>query len=363
VFVGGVEYSGNSVKDEIAGYEKLIDQKVNTMGFYGQFEWKTADRLTLFLGTRYDVVNVDGVYKIGAINRDVDFNKGVFSPRFTLLYDVFPGAQLRGGYARGFRAPQAFDEDLHISSVDGEQKFVILSEELDMETSDAYTMSFNVGKNIGIVQSNFLVEGFYTKLNNQFQRVNLGQLESGAFLEETRNGSGATVSGVNLEYSISPSKFYSFQVGGTIQRAMYDEDEVLFEPEEGSTEFPSVIVSEFIRTPNTYGFLSANWTPNKKFGLDITGLYTGSMVVPLIVNEEEFIELMDTPAFFDVNLRLSYRWQLKNRFNLELSGGVQNIFDSYQRDFDTGPTRDADFVYGPLRPRTFFMGLKIGNFL
>jgi outer membrane receptor for ferrienterochelin and colicins len=363
VFVGGVEYSGNSVRDEIAGYEKLIDQNVNTMGFYGQFEWKTADRLTLFLGTRYDVVNVDGVYEIGAINRDVDFNKGVFSPRFTLLYDVFPGAQLRGGYARGFRAPQAFDEDLHISSVDGEQKFVILSEDLDMETSDAYTMSLNVGKNTGIVQSNFLVEGFYTKLNNQFQRVNLGQLESGAFLEETRNGSGATVSGVNLEYSISPSKFYSFQVGGTIQRAMYDEDEVLFEPEEGSTEFPAVIVSEFIRTPNTYGFLSANWTPNKKFGLDITGLYTGSMVVPLIVNEEEFIELIDTPAFFDVNLRVSYRWQLKNRFNLELSGGVQNIFDSYQRDFDTGPTRDADFVYGPLRPRTFFMGLKIGNFL
>jgi outer membrane receptor for ferrienterochelin and colicins len=363
VFVGGIEYQGNSVKDEIAGYEKLIDQKVNSVGFYGQFEWKAADKLTLFMGTRYDVVNVDGVYEIGNINRAVDFNNGVLSPRFTVLYELMPGAQLRGGYARGFRAPQAFDEDLHISSVGGEQRFVILANDLEMETSDAFTASLNYGKNTGIVQSNFLIEGFYTKLNNQFQRVNLGQQANGSFLEETRNGSGATVSGVNFEYSVSPSRYFSFQMGGTLQRALYDEDEVLFEPEDGTTEFPEITVSEFIRTPNTYGFLAANWTPNKKFTLDLTGIYTGSMVAPLVVNDEAFIELIDTQSFFDVNLRMAYRWQLKNKFNLELNGGVQNIFDSFQREFSTGPTRDSDFVFGPMRPRTFFIGVKIGNFL
>lgn len=362
VFVGGIEYQGNSVQDEITGYEKLIDQQVNTLGFYGQFEWKAADKLTLFMGTRYDVVTVDGVYVLGDINRAVDFNNGVLSPRFTLLYDLMPGAQLRGGYARGFRAPQAFDEDLHISSVSGEQKFVILAEDLQMETSDAFTASLNFGKNTGIVQSNFLIEGFYTRLNNQFQRVSLGQQENGSFLEEKRNGSGATVSGVNLEYNFSPSRFFSFQTGGTIQRAMYNEDEVLFEPEDGSTEFPQVSVSEFIRTPNTYGFLGGSWTPNKKLSIDLTGLYTGSMVVPLIVNDVEFIELVNTPAFYDVNLRFAYLIETKGKFNLEFSGGVQNIFDSYQREFDTGPTRDAGFIYGPLRPRTFFMGIKIGHF-
>jgi outer membrane receptor for ferrienterochelin and colicins len=363
VFVGGVEYQGNSVKDEIAGYEKLIDQKVNSVGFYGQFEWKAADKLTLFMGTRYDIVDVDGIYEIGNINRAVDFNNGVLSPRFTVLYELMPGAQLRGGYARGFRAPQAFDEDLHISSVGGEQRFVILSEDLEMETSDAFTASLNIGKNTGMIQSNFLVEGFYTKLNNQFQRVNLGQQENGSFLEETRNGSGATVSGVNFEYSVSPSRYWAFQLGGTLQRALYDETEVLFEPEEGSTEFPAVVVSEFIRTPNTYGFFNTSWTPNKKFSLDLTGLYTGSMVAPLVVNDESFIELIDTEAFYDINLRLAYRWQLKGKMNVELSGGVQNIFDSFQREFSTGPTRDSDFVYGPLKPRTYFMGIKIGNFL
>ncbi|WP_209331100.1 TonB-dependent receptor [Lunatimonas salinarum] len=363
VFVGGVEYQGNSVKDEIAGYEKLIDQNVHSVGFYGQFEWKAMDRLTLFMGTRYDVVDVDGLYEIGDLIRDVDFNRGIWSPRFTVLYELIPGAQLRGGYARGFRAPQAFDEDLHISSVGGEQRFVILSDELGMETSDAFTASLNFGSNTGLIQSNFLIEGFYTKLNNQFQRVNIGQQANGSFLEETRNGSGATVSGVNLEYTISPSRYLSFQLGGTLQNALYDEDEVLFEPEEGSVEFPAITVSEFIRTPNTYGFLAANWTPNKAFTLDVTGTYTGSMVAPLVVNDDAFIELTETPTFIDANLRMAYKWQLKNKFSLELNGGVQNVFDSFQRDFSTGPTRDSDYVFGPMRPRTFFMGLKIGNLL
>jgi outer membrane receptor for ferrienterochelin and colicins len=47
---------------------------------------------------------------------------------------------------------------------------------------------------------------------------------------------------------------------------------------------------------------------------------------------------------------------------VELSGGVQNIFDSYQDDFETGALRDSDYIYGPNRPRTFFIGLKFGDF-
>jgi outer membrane receptor for ferrienterochelin and colicins len=44
---------------------------------------------------------------------------------------------------------------------------------------------------------------------------------------------------------------------------------------------------------------------------------------------------------------------------LQLNGGVQNIFDSYQDDFDQGAMRDAGYVYGPTFPRTFFAGLKL----
>ena len=36
------------------------------------------------------------------------------------------------------------------------------------------------------------------------------------------------------------------------------------------------------------------------------------------------------------------------------------IFNNYQDDFDLGAERDAGYVYGPLRPRTYFAGLKFG---
>ena len=39
--------------------------------------------------------------------------------------------------------------------------------------------------------------------------------------------------------------------------------------------------------------------------------------------------------------------------------GVQNIFDSYQDDFDKGAHRDAGYIYGPGIPRSYFVGCKI----
>jgi len=44
---------------------------------------------------------------------------------------------------------------------------------------------------------------------------------------------------------------------------------------------------------------------------------------------------------------------------LQLNGGVQNIFESYQKDFDRGANRDSGYIYGPSLPRSFFAGVKI----
>ena len=121
----GVENQTYNTRDEIKGYNRLIDQQVNTTGFFAQYEWKPNDKFTALLGGRFDVSNVDGAYSIGGIDRTADVNVGVFSPRLTLLYKINDNLRFRGGYARGFRAPQAFNEDLHISSVGGDPLFVI----------------------------------------------------------------------------------------------------------------------------------------------------------------------------------------------------------------------------------------------
>jgi outer membrane receptor for ferrienterochelin and colicins len=43
---------------------------------------------------------------------------------------------------------------------------------------------------------------------------------------------------------------------------------------------------------------------------------------------------------------------------LQINGGMKNILNSYQKDFDKGVLRDAGYIYGPSLPRTVFIGLS-----
>jgi len=365
VITFGVENQNYDTKDEIQGYNRLIDQQVNTIGFFGQYEWKPTSKLTTLLGARYDISNVDGTYEIGGIDRTIDINLGVLSPRLTVLYRLNESIRLRGGYARGFRAPQAFNEDLHISSVGGEPSFVILSEGLEKETSNAFSGSLSYMKSFGLRQVNLLLEGFFTEIQNPFTQVSTGSvLSNGSILEEVRNGEGATVSGFNFEAGYSPSSKLLFQAGGTVQSTRYDEAQILFEPEGAPLAGENAIaVDEFVRTPDLYGYFTSYFNLTKAFKLDITGTYTGSMIVPRVVSESGFLELLNSDPFLDVNLKATYGFEIRNDFQIEVSGGVKNVFNSFQQEFDSGPTRDSDFIYGPAAPRSIFLSIKVGNLL
>lgn len=360
VLTAGIENQTNKTEDNFPGYNRVIDQTVNATGIYAQYEWKPNEKFTALLGGRLDIPIVDGIYTVGDIERSVDINESVLSPRFTLLYKANDNLRFRGGYARGFRAPQAFNEDLHISLVGGEPLFVIPSEDLVSETSNAFTASLNYTKSIGLAQMNFLLEGFYTALQNPFTQVSRGAtLPNGSIVEEVVNGEGASVGGFNFEAGYSPSSKFAFQLGGTVQGTRYDEPQVLYDPEDGSDDI--VAVDEFVRTPNLYGYFSTFYNLTSAFKLDLTGVYTGGMIVPRVVDQNGFIELIDTEPFFDVNFKAAYHFEIMQDFHLDLSAGVRNIFNSYQSDFDEGPERDSDYIYGPPLPRSVFISIKIGN--
>jgi len=363
VLTSGVEYQLNDTEDVILGYNRVVDQQVNSFGLYSQYEWKPLKDFTTLLGARLDHISVDGYYTIQNIERTSEVSETVLSPRITLLYDITDELQFRGGYARGFRAPQAFNEDLHISSVGGEQRFAILSDDLKSEFSNAYTASLNLTKNFNKTQTSLLVEGFYTTLQNPFTLVSTGaSLPNGAILEESRNGSGAYVAGTNVELTVSPSQDLYFQAGITYQKSIYKEDQVLFESDGTVPGENDVIISEFTRAPNLYGFFNANWVISEAFKMDLAASYTGSMIAPHVVSDSGFIALEETPQFIDVTPKVTYHFDLKDTFHVELSTGVQNVFNSYQDDFDRGPLRDSDYIYGPNRPRTFFFGIRFGDF-
>lgn len=361
ILTAGTEYNVSKTEDQIPGYNRLIDQRVNSIGGYAQYEWKPTDQFTALLGGRLDNVSVDGDYTIGGIFRDVDISQTAFSPRLTLSYQLNEELKLRGGYARGFRAPQAFNEDLHISSVGGEPQFVILSDDLDTEYSNAFTASINYSKTKNLLQTDILIEGFYTVLEDPFTLVSTGAvLENGSILEEVRNGEGARVYGSNVELGLSPDPEWRFQLGGTLQRTQWDEPQILFESD-GTPGENDIIVEDFVRVPNFYGYLNTTWIPSKKFNVDITGTYTGNMTVPRVISDTGFLQLNDSGSFVDLNLKLETHFDFNDSFMMTLSGGVTNLFNSYQDDFDIGPGRDSDYIYGPDAPRSIFFGVKFGK--
>ena len=362
VLTAGTEYNITRTEDEIKGYNRLVDQSVNSLGTYIQYEWKPSESFIALVGTRYDNIKIDGNYRIGNITRKNDVNQIAFSPRITLSYAVNNDWRFRAGFARGFRAPQAFNEDLHISSVSGEQQFVILSEDLKAEFSNAFTSSVNFAKTEDLLQIDFLLEGFYTAIQDPFTTIGTGVIaETGFLLNEVRNGENVVVYGSNFEFGLSPDPRWRFQLGGTIQGTEYKEPQVLFENNEIFGE-GDILIDEFVRVPNLYGYLNASWIPNERFNLDLTGTYTGEMTVPLVISDTGFLRLNKTPSFFDLNIKLEYHFDFNDDYMFTITGGMKNVFDSYQNDFDTGSGRDSDYIYGPNLPRTIFIGLKFGKF-
>lgn len=359
----GSEYQYNDVLDEMPGYNREIDQRVGTLGSYAQLEWKPTSDWSFLLGGRYDYLNIDGLYALDAENFQNERSFGVFVPRASAMYFFNPDLKLRMSYAQGYRAPQAFDEDLHIETVGGAALFTRLDPSLETERSNSYSASLDYTYRKPGFESNFVIDGFYTQLNNPFITANQVELPSGVAVITKRNGSGATVAGVNLETNLAFSSRWMLQLGGTLQTARYDEAEEIWSPESvnDANQDSVITASRLLRTPDHYGYFTAMWTPASPFSLSVSGIFTGSMLVPHVIDPQtEYTILERTPFFFELNSKATYELDLGESTHLEFFAGVQNLLNSFQRDFDTGADRDAGYVYGPVRPRTVFLGVRFG---
>ena len=154
-------------------------------------------------------------------------DKAVFSPRANIRYNPTQDVNIRFSYAEGFRAPQAFDEDLHISNVGGELVSIVRAKGLKEERSRSFNASVDWYHYFGDFQANLLVEGFYTKLSDPFVLTPpVKDPDGSAYLIQTRiNGSGAKVYGGTLEGKVAYKDKVQLQAGLTLQRSIYDSPE------------------------------------------------------------------------------------------------------------------------------------------
>jgi len=343
-----INFTDSTVTIPYTGDRTIADQATNTLGIFAQYkiEW---NQLKISGGLRYDHYQVtDEQHGEGNVSGNV------LSPRLTLKYDIQKNLQARLSYSQGYRAPQIYDEDLHIETSGARKVIHENAGDLRQETSHSYMASLDYNGQLGKTYVGLLVEGFYTQLQDAFVNAFGAPNEKGTVVYTRINAeNGAVVRGVNLEANLVPAEAISLTGGFTLQTSKYQD----------AHEFNK---KAFFRTPDDYGYITLDYSPSKRFKVSTSGNYTGHMLVPYFGNElanPEEGTLKRTPTFYDLGLKLSYSMPINEESNMEISGGVKNIFNSYQNDFDRGIDRDPGYIYGPSNPRMIYFGIKVGNML
>jgi outer membrane receptor for ferrienterochelin and colicins len=335
----GAEYVADDVRDSIPSYNYGIDQKTTTAGGFLQSDWEIFTGLSLLTGLRIDKHNfVDNI---------------IVSPRVSLLYKLKQSTQFRISWGNGFRAPQAFDTDMHIAFAGGGVSRIKLAQNLLQERSNSLSGSVNYDKSSEHFIAGFTLEGFYTGLKDVFYLQPAGSDAFGDIFEK-RNGTGAMVAGTTLELRANYDRKVQAEAGITLQRSSY---EVAVENIPGLNP-----LKQFLRTPDTYGYMTLTFNPGPKFSASVSGVYTGPMTIahfagaPGVTSDSYFT----TPSFTEINIRAGYTFVSETLGSgFEIFGGIKNLFNSFQDDFDSGKYRDSNYIYGPSSPITFSVGIKL----
>ncbi len=343
IFIGGYEFTSDDMIDKAPAYNRIIDQQSGAHGFYLQDDWSISDQLNFLFGIRLDKHNlIDGI---------------VANPRASILYKLTKGLSLRATYSTGYRAPQAFDEDLHITQVGGEGFVILVADNLEPEYSQSISASADYSlHSIGLPLA-LSLEFFTTRLNDVFVMTDVGIDNNGNRLLMRENGDAADVTGITFELQSIVQNDFSLKLGATYQASTYSK------PVEWSTGNPVAGISagysdKIFKAPDLYGYFLASMNFFEDLSLDLSGYYTGPMLVPHYAGYIEMDLLKETDPFFDCSIKLA--WNIGKSPDVSLSIGIQNIFDSYQDDFDKGENRDAGYMYGPFRPFTTVLGIKLG---
>ncbi|MBK7133541.1 MAG: TonB-dependent receptor [Bacteroidales bacterium] len=365
--IGGIENTSGALKDYKMGYPDyqnavinndtitsvphtdntiIADQKTGTTGLFLQYDLK-MNRLKLGFGGRFEHFAITDNFNPAGNN-----SGNVISPRINIMYEVAKPLQARVSYSQGYRAPQIFNEDLHIEA-SGSRKIIIVNDPgLKQEKSHSVMASLDFNRLLGTVNTGFLAEFFYTRLTDAFvNEIGSPDEEGTVYYTRMNAPGGATVSGLNMELRLKPLTQFSVTGGFTIQKSTYDE------PQRFSEKI-------FFRTPADYGFLIADWDFTDNFCLSSSFNYTGKMLVPYFGPNTDPVtgELRKSESFFDLGLKISHTVKI-NGASVQWYAGMKNIFNSYQSDFDSGVNRDPSYIYGPVSPRTIYLGIRFGNML
>ncbi|BCS34002.1 TonB-dependent receptor [Luteitalea sp. TBR-22] len=331
VVSGGAQVTLERLQDSQPGYGRALDLRYQQVGAFVQDEWTFRPGWQVLTGVRVD--------------RHSALSRAQVLPRAALRASPRPFLDLRVSYAQGIRAPQVFDEDLHIASVGGEARVVVVDPALRPERSTNWMAGAEWKPTLWGGQALLEANAFHTRLRDQFHLQEDDLPDTGVHEFRKVNLGTATVRGVEANLGWGRGDHLVLQGGFVLQRSTFGQPD----PDFGSTRF--------FRTPDVYG--NASITLKELLPVDLfAGLrVTGPMLAPHFAGAIPEDRLERTPSFVQVDVSASRR--LTSMLALTLA--VRNLTNAYQRDLDQGPLRDSAYVYGPRFPRTVQLSLRVGR--
>ncbi|KXB97808.1 MAG: hypothetical protein AA908_05235 [Chlorobi bacterium NICIL-2] len=331
----GAEYQFDRTSDAIEAYGYKIDQQLGQGGIFAQVNEEILPRVSAVSGLRlawHDAIR-------GA----------VLLWRAGLLWRPSERWEFRLNYGEGFRAPQAFETDMHIAFASGGVSLIRLDPQLRKESAQSLSLSMTHRFQGDGYIAELSFDGFGTSLRDPFVLTDDGLDSIGNRILLRTNGSGARVVGVSCEGQLEWNNL-ELVVTFTLQRSWYDQ------PVAWSKQMPPE--PRFLRTPDLYGSAMLRIPIGDQWECLASAVLTGAMFVPHMAANGD--RLVRTPSMLDCSASVRYRLGalLQGNSALTLGARISNMFNAYQRDFDRGRYRDSNYIWGPPQPRTVGVELQ-----
>jgi outer membrane receptor for ferrienterochelin and colicins len=310
-------------------------------GIFIQDEWKFADQQTLLMGYRFDYDQYHG---------------GIHSPRLAYKYSPDQTNTLRASFGTGFRVVNLFTED-HAALTGARQ--VVIAEELKPERSYNANLNYvtKVPSSAGLL--NIDVTGFYSYFTNKIT----GDFDQDPDKIIYANLNGHAISrGLALNTDLTFNSPFKLSAGITWSDVYQLDDNG-----QGRAKTTQ------LHAPKWSGNYLLSYTFAKEFVLDLTGVYTGPMRLPI---QPKDYRPEYSPWFTIANIQLTKKFDN----GLEIYGGIKNFFNFVPKyalirasdPFDktagdpvsnpNGYTFDTEYNYAPLQGIRGFAGLRYNLF-
>ncbi|CAM4312930.1 outer membrane receptor for ferrienterochelin and colicins [Pedobacter westerhofensis] len=310
-------------------------------GIFIQDEWKFSEQQTLLTGYRYDYDRYHG---------------SIHSPRLAYKFSPNPMNTLRASFGTGFRVVNLFTED-HAALTGARQ--VVIAEALKPERS--YNGNLNYVKKVpaGFGLLNLDVTGFYSYFTNKI---------TGDFDQDPDKIIYANLNGHAISRGIAVNTEMTFNSPLRISAGLTWSDVYQLDNNGNGTE-----KTRQLHAPKWSGNYLISYTFPGEFVVDLTGVYTGPMRLPVQPRDyrPEY-----SPWFTLANIQLTKKFDN----GLEIYGGIKNILNfipkyALIRAFDpfdktaadpvsnpNGYTFDTEYNYAPLQGIRGFAGVRYNLF-